>query len=157
MAHVRELTTYPVKGLDGMQPDAAEVLSGGTLAHDREFALFSPDGATFNGKQSDRFSELTTTYDPEATAVVVETDAGARQTFALGSLSGRERAADWFSEFFDADLTMKRGDELGFVDRRNMGPSVISTATLETVASWFDDVTVRPFLYAHAYQPDSRV
>jgi uncharacterized protein YcbX len=33
-------------------------------------------------------------------------------------------------------------DALGFVDRRDMRPSVISTATIETVASWFDGLTV---------------
>jgi len=142
MAHVTGLTTYPVKGLDGMEPETADILPGGTLAHDRAFALFGPDGETFNGKQSDRFSELTTAYDPQSKELVVETDAGESAQFALGSPSGRERAADWFGDFFDADLTMKHDEELGYVDRRNMGPSVVSTATLEAVASWFDDVTV---------------
>ncbi|ELY53600.1 hypothetical protein C491_21966 [Natronococcus amylolyticus DSM 10524] len=45
-------------------------------------------------------------------------------------------------QVFDLELTLERDRSLGFVDRREMGPSVISTATLETVADWFDGLTV---------------
>jgi len=39
-------------------------------------------------------------------------------------------------------VTLRRDTSLGFVDRREMGPSVVSTATLEAVASWFEEMTV---------------
>lgn len=150
MPSLERVRIYPVKGLDGAEVESAAVLDGGTLAHDREFALFDADtenvdgnphaNGVFNAKHSDRFHELDTEYDPESTTLTVETDAGQHHEFDLET--DRERAAAWFGEFFDADLRLERSQSLGFVDRRGMGPSVVSTATLETVASWFDDLTV---------------
>ncbi|MBP1986013.1 MOSC domain-containing protein [Halolamina salifodinae] len=161
MPALERVRIYPVKGLDGAEVESAAILDGGTLAHDREFALFRTAAATgdgsvdadietvdgnphgngvFNAKHSDRFHELDTAYDPETTTLTVETDAGEHREFDLEA--EREQAAAWFSEFFDAELRLERSQSLGFVDRRGMGPSVVSTASLETVASWFDDLTV---------------
>jgi len=142
MRSVARLTVYPVKGLDGHDVDAARIREGGPLEHDREFALFGPDGETFNAKQSERFHRLSTTYDPERTELQVDPPADDCRTFALGNEAGRDRAGEWFSAYFDADLTLARDRSVGFVDRPTMGPSVVSTATLDTVASWFDGLTV---------------
>ncbi|MFB6120529.1 MAG: MOSC domain-containing protein [Halobacteriaceae archaeon] len=140
MPRLETLRIYPVKGLDGVTEDAAAVLGGGTLAGDREFALFDADGEVINGKRTDRVHDLQTDYDRASRSLTVETPAGETATFALDEEP--ERAADWFGDFFGEDLTVRRDTSLGFVDRREMGPSVISTATLETVASWFDEMTV---------------
>ncbi|MFB6192546.1 MAG: MOSC domain-containing protein [Haloarculaceae archaeon] len=142
MAHIEGITVYPVKALDGVRPEAARVLPGGTLAGDREFALFDEDGEPFNGKRTDRVHRLDASYDPESEVLTVGTPDGEARAFDLGSEDGRDRAAAWFGEYFDESLTLKRDRELGFVDRRDMGPSVISTATLREVASWFDGMTV---------------
>jgi len=141
MVHVERLTVYPVKALDGMDRESVSIRPGGTLAHDREFAMFDADGDVVNGKRTDRVHDIDTGYDPETGTLSVTTEDDSA-SFALGEERGRSRAADWLSAFFDVDLTVERDETLGYVDRREMGPSVISTATLETVASWFDDVTV---------------
>ena len=141
-ARLARLRAYPVKGFDGIDLETATVLPGGTLEHDREFALFDADGDVFNAKRSDRFHRLSTAYDPETVTFRVETPDGRTREFPLGSDEGRERAASWFGEYFDADLTVRRDRSTGFVDRRDMGPSVVSTATLEAMASWFDGLTV---------------
>ena len=142
MGHVERITAYPVKGLDGVALEEARVLEGGTLECDREFALFDAAGDVVNGKRTDRVHDLDTTYDPATRELTVETAEGALRRFDLGTERGRDRAAEWFGEFFGEDLTLERDRSVGFVDRRGMGPSVVSTATLETVASWFEDVTV---------------
>jgi len=139
MGTIERITVYPVKGLDGMDCEAAAVTPGGTLAHDREFALFDDDGDVMNGKRTDRVHDLNTSFDPATTELTVAFD-GTREQFDLAS--ERERAAKWFSTAFGVDLTLDRDRALGYVDRRDMGPSVISTATLREVASWFDAVTV---------------
>ncbi|MFB6282039.1 MAG: MOSC domain-containing protein [Haloferacaceae archaeon] len=138
MARVERLTVYPVKGLDGVAVEEASVLPGGTLEHDREYALLDADGGVINGKRTDRVHDLSTRYDPAAGVLTVAAD-GDRRRFDLDA--ERERAAAWFSGFFGADLRLARDGSLGHVDRRNAGPSVISTATVETVASWFDGIT----------------
>ncbi|TKX46181.1 MULTISPECIES: MOSC domain-containing protein [unclassified Halorubrum] len=140
MARVERLTVFPVKGLDGVDVEAARVLDGGTLERDREFALFDADGDVVNGKRTDRVHDLATDFDPESGALRVETPDGAVRRFDLEAEPAR--AAAWFGDFFDADLRLRRDESLGYVDRRDMGPSVVSTATLEAVASWFDGVTV---------------
>ena len=153
MPRLERLRIYPVKGLDGVAVDAAEIIDGGTLAHDREFALFDADATppedaadsvhehgVFNAKRSDRFHRLDVDFDPATAELSVETDDGEHRQFDLDD--GRDAASAWFSDYFDADLTLHRNASLGFVDRRGMGPSVVSTATLEVVASWFDGLSV---------------
>jgi uncharacterized protein YcbX len=140
MPRVDRLRVYPVKGLDGVEVEAAEVLPGGTLADDRTYALFDSEGDVLNGKRTARVHDLDTDFDRDAREFVVETPDGTVERFDLDG--DPERAEAWFSEFFDADLTLERDDRLGYVDRREMGPSVVSTATLREVASWFDDLTV---------------
>ncbi|WP_336326029.1 MOSC domain-containing protein [Halovenus sp. HT40] len=141
MAAIEEICAYPVKGLDGIRLDEAEITDGGTLAYDREFALFE-DGGIINAKDSDKFHDLSTTFDPEGRTLSVTVPDGETLSFTLAEDTDQRRAEDWFSEYFGMDLRLRRNTELGYVDRRKMGPSVISTATLETVASWFEDLTV---------------
>ncbi|WP_415380566.1 MOSC domain-containing protein [Halosimplex sp. TS25] len=140
MARLERLRVFPVKGLDGIDLEATEILEGGTLRHDREYALFDTDGEVLNGKRTDRVHDLATDFDPVSGELAVETPDGEEREFDLDA--ERERAAEWFGDFFDADLELHRDDSLGYVDRREMGPSVVSTATLEAVASWFEEMTV---------------
>jgi uncharacterized protein YcbX len=139
MARIEDIRVYPLKGLDGVAVEAAAVLDGGTLAGDREFALFDADGDVLNGKRTDRVHDLRTDFDPGSTELTVAVD-GERRTFDLDA--ERERAAAFFGDVFGVDLTLERDESLGFVDRRSMGPSVVSTATLREVASWFEELTV---------------
>ncbi|WP_276272839.1 MOSC domain-containing protein [Haloarcula litorea] len=142
MAHVERLTVYPVKALDGVDRERARVLPGGTLAHDREFALFDADGDVVNGKRTARVHDVETDYDPgERTLRAAAPDHGTEQ-FALGTEAGRTAAAEWFGEVFDAEVELRRDTDLGYVDRREMGPSVVSTATVAELAGWFEELTV---------------
>ena len=140
MPRVDRIRLYPVKALDGIDVEAADVLAGGTLAGDREYALFDADGEVINGKRTTQVHELDTDYDPDTGELAVETADGDRQRFCLPD--EREQAGRWFGEFFGLDATLRRDPSLGFVDRREMGPSVVSRATLETVAGWFDELTL---------------
>ena len=140
MAQLERLRVFPVKGLGGIDVRAATVLDGGTLEGDREFALFDAEGDVINGKRTQRVHELATDYDPDSGTFAVETPSDETAEFDLAR--ERERAAAWFGDFFDLDLTLERDVRRGFVDRREMGPSVVSTATLETIASWFEDISV---------------
>lgn len=140
MAQLERIRVYPVKGFDGIDVETAEILAGGTLAHDREFALFDVAGDVVNGKRTDRIHELATDFNPGSGEYTVKTPDD--ETCQFNLYNDQEQAERWFSDFFDMELTLRRDTTLGFVDRREMGPSVISTATLRTVASWFDGMTV---------------
>jgi uncharacterized protein YcbX len=143
MAHVAALRVYPVKGLDGEPVDETALRPGGTLAHDRAFALVDPDsGDPLNAKDLPALHEFATAYDRATRTLTVAPPAGDRREFDLGDDDDRAAAGDWFGERLDAAVALERDDDTGFVDRPSMGPSVVSTATLEAVASWFDDLTV---------------
>ena len=140
MARIADLRVFPVKGLDGVAVESTAVLEGGTLEHDREYALFDEDGNVVNGKRTDSVHDLRTDFRAGTNTLAVETPEGDQVEFDLAA--DRERAGRWFGDFFDADLTLHRDTSLGYVDRREMGPSVVSTATLRTVASWFEGIDV---------------
>jgi uncharacterized protein YcbX len=154
MAHVEGLRLYPVKGLDGTEVESARITAAGTLAGDREFAMCDPDAdrietgsdmqtLAYNGKQTDRIHDVRTGVDPETAVLTVEPKgAGDRRRFDLSTESGRTAASEWFGDFVGEPVECRRHEPPAFVDRPDAGPSVISTATLEAVASWFDDMTV---------------
>jgi len=142
MAHVERIVAYPVKGLDGVELDRARVLAGGTLAHDREYALSDADGDVVNGKRTAQVHAVGTEYDPATGTLTVDppdAEAGSVQ-FDLPDES--DDTASLFGSIFDLELTLERNATRGFVDRPEMGPSVISTATLETVAGWYDGMSL---------------
>ena len=147
MAQIERIQVYPLKGLDGVDLERAKILAGGTFEHDREFALFDDDGAVINGKRTAKVHTLRTDFDPNSKTLTVSGDKESatdseQHSFVLSDVTERNAAANWFSSFFGEDLTLRRDQSLGYVDRREMGPSVISTATLETIASWFEEMTV---------------
>jgi uncharacterized protein YcbX len=141
MAHVARLRIFPVKSLDGVDVEAASITPGGGLEGDRSFALFGPDGDPITGKRTDRVHQLRTAYDPPtATLRVRDPTSDEPRSFDLDE---KVQAAEaWFTDYFDQPVTIRRDDDRGFADRPSAGPSVVSTATLETVASWFDELTV---------------
>jgi uncharacterized protein YcbX len=77
MARLEHLRIYPVKGLDGIDVDTAEVRAGGTLAGDREFALVDADGDPLNGKRTAAVHDLDAAFDPGSGTLTVETGSGA--------------------------------------------------------------------------------
>jgi uncharacterized protein YcbX len=145
MAHVERLTIYPLKGFNAHDRQQCRIRSGGTLAHDREFALIDSDGTVCNGKEIETLHDVALSYAADGPAIEVTSDersGSGSERFDLSTDRGRARASAWFSDLFDMDLTLERNSDTGHVDRQSMGPSVISTATLETVAGWFDGMTV---------------
>jgi len=135
---VERIRTYPIKSLDGAERERAELVSGGCLAGDREFAVVDDDGEYVNGVRTDAVHGLTTAVDRDAGTVRIgERGADERREFDLDDRTG---LGDWLSDYFGFDVTVVR-DETGMVDRPDRGPTVITTATLREVASWFDGVS----------------
>lgn len=140
MAHIERLRIYPVKSLDGIDLDAAQVTPRGTLDGDREYALFDESDDPVNGVRTTKVHEVATAFDPGTHELTIRVKAtGEERRFDLAR--GRTAAEEWFGEFFGIPISIERRAD-GFPDRPGAGPSVISTATLEEIASWFPDATV---------------
>ena len=122
MARLARLRVYPVKGLDGVGVETAAVREDGTLAHNREYALFDSDDEVVNGKRTPRVHDLSTAFDPSTGVFRIETPAGERRSFDLPA--DRERAAAFFGDVFGLDLRLARDGTTGFPNRPSAGPSV---------------------------------
>jgi uncharacterized protein YcbX len=136
------LRLYPFKSLDGVDVESAPLAERGGLRHDRAFALVDERGALVNGKSEPLVYQLRVTYDAGVT----------RATFASPHVEGPfvfafddEPAAleGWLGRHFGRAVTLQHDANGGFPDDpRAPGPTIVSLATLATVAAWFPELSV---------------
>jgi uncharacterized protein YcbX len=117
----------------------ARISSSGGLALDRAWALYSVDGKWVNGKRTPLIHHIRATYSPDLRCVTLSVPTDRRKipsrTFAFPE--DHHDAAEWFSVFFEQQIIV-RYDEGGFPDDTLAnGPTIVSTASLQTVAEWF--------------------
>lgn len=137
MARIARLRVYPVKGLDGIDRESGRIDEWGTLDLDRRYVLLDEAGDPINGKRTATIHSIDASFDPEDHRLTVETPAEGPETVTLADAAGRERAGEYFEAVFDRPVRVEPAEPPA-VDRPGMGPAVISTATLETIADWFD-------------------
>ena len=149
------ITVYPVKSLDGVDRERAACVAGGGLELDRAYALVDADGAYVNGKQEPKVHRLRSQFDPETRTLELTAPNTTRETFELPDPSASEETRNagasteaetdaltaWLSDYFGYDVSFRCDATGGFPDDTTAsGPTVISTATIEEVASWYPDI-----------------
>lgn len=140
MAHVESIWVYPIKGFDAMEVESSSITQAGILAWDRAYAVVDADGETLNGKDIDYLHEITSAFDPETDVLTLSVHE-ANTTHQFGLTTEQDEINEWLSGFVGEPVELCRREPLSFVDRPELGPSVISTETLEEIASWFDGMT----------------
>ena len=142
MPYLARILLYPVKSLDPLEVTEAAILSTGALEHDREFALFDEEGRFINGKRSPLVHGLSAAFDPDTGLLCLAPRAtGRAQRFHWPD--DRIALDAWLSLYFGRAVSLRRDADGGFPDDKNaLGPTVISTATLEEVTSWFPGLSV---------------
>ena len=142
---VDRLTIYPIKSLDRRSVDSVSLVENGGLAGDREFALFDAEGEYVNGKRERRVHRIRADYEGDSAridAVALSTAETEPQRFTADQLADGGAAVDWLGERVGYPVSLARDPSGGFPDDTHAsGPTVISTATIETVASWFDGIS----------------
>nr|WP_049896845.1 MOSC N-terminal beta barrel domain-containing protein [Natrialba chahannaoensis] len=137
---IERLQVFPFKSLDGTSLNHVEIQPGESLSYDREFALFDRNGEIWNAKRDNRLHKISADYDIEGEKIALDAPSAEPATF---DFSDELKAIEtWFEEVLDGPVKIRRDGEQGFPDRPELGPSVVSTATIETVTSWFNDLTV---------------
>jgi uncharacterized protein YcbX len=122
------------------------VLPSGALEHDRQFALVDAEGRFLNGKRTPRVHLIRTRADLAAGKITLSA-AGSVYEFRIDD--DRRGVEEWLSTFFGLAVRLEQNSAAGFPDDTAApGPTVISTATLAEVASWYrglalDDVRRR--------------
>lgn len=155
MAELRRITTYPIKALDPYEKVEGQITEGGKIETDREYAIldrpadqsYNPDTASassgdyVNAKRTDAVHQLRSTFDPEARTLTLRVQGETNShTF---DLEDRTELNAWLSDYFDCPASIRRDTTSGHHDYRRYGisgPSIISTATLREVASWFPNI-----------------
>ena len=142
MAELARIQVFPVKALDLIEQDTESIAPGGRLGHDRTYAIFDRDGQFVNGKRTSNVHTIRSTYDPDSDELALRTiDQTKTRQFDVSS--DREKLETWLSNHFDESVRVERNDAGGFPDDTEAsGPTVISTATIREVASWYPDISV---------------
>lgn len=122
----------------------ARIGPNGGLELDRVWALYSADGRWVNGKRTAAMHLIRAAYPADVSSVTLTVPGDRRKiptmTFAFpGDTDG---AAEWFSMYFEQAIQVRYTRE-GFPDDGlATGPTIVSTASLETVCEWFPGVTL---------------
>jgi hypothetical protein len=137
MPYLARIFVYPIKSLDGVAVEQGMLLPGGAIAHDREFALFDANGKYINAKRTPDIHRIRATFNLAQRQVTLGVEGDAQQdTFHLDG--DRLRLEQWFSGFFGYPVVLRQDQHMGFPDDiRASGPTVVSTESLQAVASWF--------------------
>lgn len=141
MPILTHLTIFPIKSLDGIAVTQAKILPSGALEHDREFALFDANGKVVNGKRTAEIHRLRSHVNLADWTITISVQGNHPTTFDLDG--DRPELEHWFSDYFSFPIQLHQNREVGFPDDlTSPGPTVISTATIQTVASWFPAIDV---------------
>jgi len=141
-AHLAKIRLYPIKSLDPIEVSSARIAPSGALVGDREFALFDQQGKYINGKNNPLVHRLRTSYDLTHRVITISVQ-GDTQTITLHLDHQRAELADWFSHFFRQPVEMRQNCAAGFPDdTESPASTIVSLATLETVQTWFPDLSL---------------
>ncbi len=142
MAYVAKICLFPIKSLDGVEVERVEVLASGALKGDREFAIVDEQGKFVNGKNNPMVHRLRSQYQLAARTVALQINGtGVEQVF---NLDGEQLAISrTLSDYFQFPVRLQRDPKTGFPDDiQSPGPTIISTATLVEIATWFPGLSV---------------
>ena len=141
-AKVAQISVFPLKSCDEISLAKARVLPSSALEYDRQFALIDSSGDLINAKVHPRIHQLNLRVDPAQRRFQVSERDGRKEI--QGSLDHDGRIlSDWLSDFFSLDVSIIENGATGFPDDLDAaGPTIVSTATLQTVADWFEGLSL---------------
>jgi uncharacterized protein YcbX len=144
-AWLANIRLHPIKGLDPVSIAEARVGPNGGLELDRVWVLLSVDGQWINGKRTAAIHHIRAEYDPLVSMVTLSVSGGAKKSNRLKPAhfafpADHERAAAWFSEYFDQTVIVRHISEGAPDDGLAPGPTIVSTASLRAVCEFFPGI-----------------
>lgn len=137
MPQLDQIWIFPIKSLDGVSVQSATITPTGALLGDREFAIVDRSGHWINGKRTAKVHSIRATYDLPNRMVTLSAPNFPEVTLDLDG--DRPQLEGWLSDYFGEAVQLIQNSTGGFPDDTDSpGPTVISTATLATIADWFD-------------------
>ena len=139
-AYVSRLFIYPIKSLDRVDCDRVTILKSGALQGDRTWALFDANGNFVNGKSNKKIHALRSIFDLAAKTLklqVQDTD----QVVEFDLKTSSTALCHWLESYFGFPVELKQNLAQGFPDDTvSPGATIVSTATLEAIASWYPEL-----------------
>jgi uncharacterized protein YcbX len=136
--YLARIDIYPLKSFDGATVDTIAVLASGALQGDRAFTLMDTAGKFVNGKRFASVHRVRSRFSDDLSQISVWVE---KPTTTATPFHLTEQTADfeqWCSDYFGQPVTLQHNGDMGFPDDTDSpGPTVISTATLQTVADWY--------------------
>ena len=139
---VDRITIYPVKSLDGISLQKAQIGNGGSLVHDREYAIIDSNGKFVNGKSNARVHLLRSKIDFESEIISLKHEH--ETNWNDFHLQNDKAVLDEFlSAFFKMPVALYKNTLGEFLDVPvQSGVTVLSTASLNAVGSWFNNMDI---------------
>lgn len=145
-AYVSRLFVYPVKSLDWVACDRVTILESGALTGDRTWAIMDRDGNFVNGKRNSKIHALRSEFDLATNTLTLQIQ-GTEQTVKFNLIESPVALYNWLESYFGFPVQLKQNLNMGFPDDTvSPGATIVSTATLEAIASWYpqlDTVDIR--------------
>lgn len=159
MISLARIVVYPIKGLDGVSLEMCPVLETGPLEFDRRYRMVDHEGRVINGKRTAAVHGIRAGYDLMAGTVTLAGASADPVVFSL--VEDRQLIEAWLSNHFGFAVRMEGDQTHGFPDDPDSpGPTLVSTATLRQIASWYPGLTTdevrrrfRPNLEIDAPEP----
>ncbi|VEP13723.1 Molybdenum cofactor biosysynthesis protein [Hyella patelloides LEGE 07179] len=140
--YVSRLFIYPIKSLDRVEVETATILKSGALKRDREFAIFDRSGKFVNGKRNHKVHAIRSQFDLKTNIVALRLQE-TEQISKFHIEQERDALEHWLNKYFGFPVNIKQNLETGFPDDVvSPGATIISTATLEAIASWYPKLEV---------------
>ena len=121
--------------------EAASIAPGGSLIYDRRWAITDRQGRFINGKKYPQIQRIRAQFDLETETV--ELTAPGQPTTQFQISTDNTAFTDCLSSYLGFATQLIENTEIGFPDdTKSPGSTIISTATLESIASWYPDLDV---------------
>ena len=138
--YVARLLVYPVKSLDRVDCDRVTILESGALKSDRTWAIFDQKGNFVNGKRNQKIHGLRSKFDLKTNTISLRIQ-GTERTREFNLIESYPALCNWLEEYFGFPVEMRQNLKLGFPDdTASPGATIISTATLEAITSWYPEL-----------------
>src|SRR5690606_5477271 len=127
---------YPIKSLDGVDVDRATFQGLGGLAGDREYRIVDQLGRVMNTKrEGEAMTRIRAQYGSKGRVVNLDNGESEGRSWLPDGMS---ELGCWLGARFGETLRVERSTTPGFPDDTDAsGPTIVSRATLQEVASWF--------------------
>jgi len=139
---IAAITIYPIKSLDGVNLEKAQIIEGGSLKHDREYAMSDATGNFITGKSNARVHSLRSKIDFENE--ILSFRHNQETTWNNFHLVTDKLAIEaYLSSHFGTPVTLEQNKTGRFMDIPDIsGLTILSKASLQELSICFDSMTL---------------